>query len=143
MTLYRLFALPVVLFSLLSQSSLWARQISVSHANRKSPPISQDVRHSISCNKTLDGIPFTTDAQNNVHCVPRFHEKYALVVPSATKASFNKRARKSRYELSPWTSRSIPTATNVRTADFCYPARSGARSSWLLPARLTSLLQDV
>ncbi|KAL6733715.1 hypothetical protein Aduo_004340 [Ancylostoma duodenale] len=30
-----------------------------------------------SCNKTLDGIPFTTDAQNNVHCVPCFHDKFA------------------------------------------------------------------
>ncbi|EYB90014.1 hypothetical protein Y032_0224g2709 [Ancylostoma ceylanicum] len=47
-----------------------------------------------------------------------------LVVLSAAKASFHKRARKNRYELSPWTNRSIPTATNVRTADFCYPARS-------------------
>ncbi|KHJ85783.1 LIM domain protein [Oesophagostomum dentatum] len=29
------------------------------------------------CNKTLDGVPFTADAQNNVHCVPCFHEKFA------------------------------------------------------------------
>uniref|UniRef100_A0A8R1I0D8 LIM zinc-binding domain-containing protein n=1 Tax=Caenorhabditis japonica TaxID=281687 RepID=A0A8R1I0D8_CAEJA len=30
-----------------------------------------------SCKKSLDGIPFTLDKENNVHCVPCFHDKFA------------------------------------------------------------------
>ncbi|CAB03095.2 Zyxin [Caenorhabditis elegans] len=30
-----------------------------------------------SCKKSLDGIPFTLDKDNNVHCVPCFHDKFA------------------------------------------------------------------
>ncbi|VDO93988.1 unnamed protein product [Heligmosomoides polygyrus] len=30
-----------------------------------------------SCNRTLDGVPFTTDPQNNVYCVHCYQEKFA------------------------------------------------------------------
>ncbi|CAD6194052.1 unnamed protein product [Caenorhabditis auriculariae] len=30
-----------------------------------------------SCRKSLDGVPFTLDKENSVHCVPCFHDKFA------------------------------------------------------------------
>ncbi|KPP63316.1 hypothetical protein Z043_118438, partial [Scleropages formosus] len=29
------------------------------------------------CHRSLDGIPFTVDASNNIHCIEDFHKKYA------------------------------------------------------------------
>lgn len=29
------------------------------------------------CSQTLDGIPFTVDATNQIHCIPCFHERFA------------------------------------------------------------------
>ncbi|CAB3404933.1 unnamed protein product [Caenorhabditis bovis] len=31
----------------------------------------------VSCKKSLDGVPFTLDKENSVHCVPCFHDKFA------------------------------------------------------------------
>ncbi|RNA00212.1 thyroid receptor-interacting 6 [Brachionus plicatilis] len=40
-------------------------------------PFHPECFNCIVCKKNLDGIPFTVDASNKIHCIECFHEKYA------------------------------------------------------------------
>ena len=31
----------------------------------------------VMCNKSLDGVPFTVDATNQIHCIEDFHRRFA------------------------------------------------------------------
>ncbi|CAF0914906.1 unnamed protein product [Brachionus calyciflorus] len=62
---------------LLEKCSFCLRPITERILRATGKPFHPECFNCIVCKKNLDGIPFTVDASNKIHCIECFHEKYA------------------------------------------------------------------
>lgn len=62
---------------LLEKCTLCARSITDRILRATGKPFHPECFNCISCAHNLDGIPFTVDASNKIHCINCFHDKYA------------------------------------------------------------------
>lgn len=62
---------------LLERCSLCSKPITDRILRATGKPFHPECFCCIACKKNLDGIPFTVDASNKIHCIECFHEKYA------------------------------------------------------------------
>lgn len=71
------------------------------------------------CGKSLDGIPFTVDATNQIHCIEDFHKNLPLVAASVNIPSCQRQGRKRLSGWLPWIKVFMFSAIDVKIVDCC------------------------